>query len=330
MINYEKNSKERLKIEKTLILIFSIFLIFIFLIFLLIVTTTRDELEPKFPAYRFVKYTNHTNYSKELVPHFKGLFDGVIVRLKLTDVKINSDGFRDREYTFKKNESTFRIIVIGDSITFGIGVNLNETYPKQLERLLKIYYKNKNFEVLNFGVPGFNGRDAINFFLDKGLKYRPDMVIQTISCSDFEDSMEERKLASEFECHNCSFDEIKSNSIKVWEKLRDNMNQNMDYYFNLSLYQPIKRLSLMKEKEGFKYVIVYFRCKYLLPKEDFYVYKIKELNIDEFIDSESLFECIEYDSLITHPLDGHLNEKGNYLFARLIFTNLRPLIESII
>ena len=47
-------------------------------------------------------------------------------------IKINSLGWRDREISLEKQEDTFRIVALGDSITFGWGVELNETYIKQL------------------------------------------------------------------------------------------------------------------------------------------------------------------------------------------------------
>ena len=52
--------------------------------------------------------------------------------------RINAAGFReDMEYPLPKTEEAFRIMAIGDSFTFGMGVDLENTYSKQLERLLQ-------------------------------------------------------------------------------------------------------------------------------------------------------------------------------------------------
>ncbi len=51
----------------------------------------------------------------------------------------NGDGFRTtHSQTKKKGENVFRILTIGDSITFGFGVDQNQAYPQQLETILNI------------------------------------------------------------------------------------------------------------------------------------------------------------------------------------------------
>ena len=49
-----------------------------------------------------------------------------------SDVDINSDGLRDDEYAVERNEK-YRIAVLGDSLTFGWGVEKAETLEVLLE-----------------------------------------------------------------------------------------------------------------------------------------------------------------------------------------------------
>ena len=51
--------------------------------------------------------------------------------------QISAFGLRDREYRLDKPPDISRIAAIGDSFTFGMGVNLEDAYPKQLERILR-------------------------------------------------------------------------------------------------------------------------------------------------------------------------------------------------
>ena len=70
--------------------------------------------------------------------------------------RINSDGFRDRRYARPKPTSVFRVLVLGDSITFGYGVEQAESYPKLLESELAEVARSVPVEVLNLGVGGYN------------------------------------------------------------------------------------------------------------------------------------------------------------------------------
>jgi lysophospholipase L1-like esterase len=73
------------------------------------------------------------------------------------NISTNSLGFRsDREYSQAKKENVTRILVIGDSITLGWGVNYKQTYPKLLENFLNKGSKDKQYEVINTGVGNYN------------------------------------------------------------------------------------------------------------------------------------------------------------------------------
>ena len=69
-------------------------------------------------------------------------------------VKINDLGFRDpRNYSLAKTPGTFRILVLGDSVTFGHGAVYETTYPYLLEQRLKQWRPDVEWQVWNLGVP---------------------------------------------------------------------------------------------------------------------------------------------------------------------------------
>jgi hypothetical protein len=68
-------------------------------------------------------------------------------------VQTNSLGLRDHEITSEPAPGTLRIVALGDSQTFGNGLRLSDTWPKQLERRLQQAY-NTRCEVINAGIPG--------------------------------------------------------------------------------------------------------------------------------------------------------------------------------
>lgn len=105
----------------------------------------------------------------ELIPQSSGV--GKLGEL----YQINSAGFRDLEHPLKKKLGVPRIMVIGDSFTFGMGVNLDDTYPKQLEHFLN--RADMPCEVINCGVIGYNMWQHYEMLDRKVLHYRPDLII---------------------------------------------------------------------------------------------------------------------------------------------------------
>jgi hypothetical protein len=108
---------------------------------------------------------------EKLGDDYSGWFAGVPVRL-------NRLGLRDsREYALAKKPNTFRILVLGDSVTFGHGSIYEHTYPYLLEGLLRASYPDTDWQVWNAGVPGYNTTQELAYLLDKGATYKPDLVI---------------------------------------------------------------------------------------------------------------------------------------------------------
>lgn len=96
---------------------------------------------------------------------------------------INSAGFRDREFPLRKPEGVFRIAAIGDSITYGHGFSQLEAWPKQLESLLDAAGA-PDYEVLNFGVAGYNIAQIVERLRGLALAYQPDLVIYGYALND--------------------------------------------------------------------------------------------------------------------------------------------------
>jgi lysophospholipase L1-like esterase len=116
---------------------------------------------------------------QRLAAGYRGWFAGV-------PVEINSLGFRDpREYTLEKAPGTFRILVIGDSVTFGHGATFETTYPYLLEQRLRRWKPEVRWEVWNLGVPGYNTRQELTYLKEVGPRFQPDLVIIGFYPNDF-------------------------------------------------------------------------------------------------------------------------------------------------
>ncbi|MBL7959761.1 hypothetical protein JNL27_05925 [bacterium] len=95
----------------------------------------------------------------------------------LKQVHINSAGLRDREFTFEKKNNTYRILILGNSCTYGWGVGQDEMYAKLIENRLHTNLNQKNFEVINGGVIGYSIAQELEYLKADGLKWNPDMII---------------------------------------------------------------------------------------------------------------------------------------------------------
>ena len=93
----------------------------------------------------------------------------------------NSRGLRGRrEYTYDKPEGIARILVLGDSFTFGEEVSDDETYSHYLEKIMP------GTEVLNLGVHGYGHDQMLLYLQEEGLKYHPDAVVLGFVSDDME------------------------------------------------------------------------------------------------------------------------------------------------
>lgn len=103
-----------------------------------------------------------------------------------TMITTNSLNMRDREVG-PKPAGERRILCLGDSFTFGLGVDFDDTYPQKLEKELR--QAALSYRVLN-GSTGGNAVDALKFLNEKGLSFNPDMVIvQSYIGNDLYDGM---------------------------------------------------------------------------------------------------------------------------------------------
>lgn len=108
---------------------------------------------------------------------FKPSYRFILKDSDLVEYSINSKGLRNTEFSDIPNRDTMRIICLGDSSTFGFGVNVDDSYPKKLEAILNKYpiYK-KHFEVINAGIPGYSSFQGQQWFGSELFKYQPELI----------------------------------------------------------------------------------------------------------------------------------------------------------
>jgi len=130
----------------------------------------------RIPIAKTYKLSENKNLLYELLPDS-------IARNRGVEFVINSFGFRDKKYR-KRKVSKIRLIFVGDSITYGWGIPLEDTYHKQLEKLF--HAEGYDVDIMGMGVVGYNTIQEYHLIKEKALDFNTDMIILQIAMNDFE------------------------------------------------------------------------------------------------------------------------------------------------
>lgn len=97
------------------------------------------------------------------------------------EVRINSLGLRNPELSYAKPPGRYRILVLGDSWTFGYRIAERDCFPRQLERRLneraRLRGDPPRFEVINAGVIGYSTTQEAAYLRVRGHRFSPDLVV---------------------------------------------------------------------------------------------------------------------------------------------------------
>jgi lysophospholipase L1-like esterase len=89
--------------------------------------------------------------------------------------RVSSLGLRGGELGRQRPTGWHRVVVLGDSFAFGLGVDESETYPAQLESMLRA--AGRSAQVANLGVPGYHSGQELAWLERAGFALDPDLVV---------------------------------------------------------------------------------------------------------------------------------------------------------
>ena len=119
-------------------------------------------------------------------PNASGVFPGNVDSKRTFPYRTNSHGLRDRDRAAKQPGAR-RVLVMGDSYTWGYAVAEEEAYPQAAERLLKERGYSQ-IDVINGGIPDYNSRQERKLLEQLMPVYEPDAVILGYVVNDAEPS----------------------------------------------------------------------------------------------------------------------------------------------
>ena len=117
-----------------------------------------------------------------LKPGYSGVFWGI-------PFQTNRFGFRDEgEFPEKPEPGEYRVLSLGDSIGFGLGVAAGAHYTKVAERILAQQSTRPRYRLINAGGQGFSPSGYCVYLKHEGLDLSPNLVIVEIElCNDLSD-----------------------------------------------------------------------------------------------------------------------------------------------
>lgn len=92
----------------------------------------------------------------------------------------NDLGFRGLSFQRARTPDVPRVVLIGDSFVFGIGVELDDTLGVQLERALAKRWPGRRFDVINLGIPGNNIASHVDVYETAVRSLAPDAAVMGV------------------------------------------------------------------------------------------------------------------------------------------------------
>ena len=100
------------------------------------------------------------------------------------EYQVNALGMRDKERQLEKPPGTVRIALLGDSITFGLGVPREQTFAALLETALRARFADDSIEVWNFGVYGYDTAQELALLELAVAPVQPDLAVVVFFIND--------------------------------------------------------------------------------------------------------------------------------------------------
>jgi lysophospholipase L1-like esterase len=131
-----------------------------------------------------VAYLRDPELRYVLAPNQKGWIDDGLIT-------VNSQGIRGPEVASPKPQGRFRIVIIGDSLTLGWGVDDDQTFSARLDRLLRDRHPDGDLDVLNLGVSGYSTRQEVELLTRSVSRLEPNLVLVGFYSNDVPDALDD-------------------------------------------------------------------------------------------------------------------------------------------
>jgi lysophospholipase L1-like esterase len=245
------------------------------------------------------------------------------------DVVINSQGLRDREFPPAPPPGRTRILMLGDSLTFGWGVEGNQTYSKVLEAMLQ--KSGRDVEVINTGVGNYNTEMEVAYFLERGAKFKPQYVVLNYFINDAEPTPRDH---SNFLSRNSRAFVYFASRVDMALRLANTSEKKDWKSYYAGLYEgdegigrvaaAIERLAAYCRQNGIKLYLanqpeLRDPANYAFPQVDRMIERIAMANHIKYIPMLPAVAGLKPETLWVTPPDPHPSPVAHEAFAKALY-----------
>ncbi len=102
----------------------------------------------------------------------------------------NAHGFRGEHFSWERQEGVTRVVLTGDSVTFGWSASDDSTtYPAFLQGALERRWPGRPVEVINAGIPRYHAGDVHGLVVSRLVFTLPSAVVILVGANDVLDSI---------------------------------------------------------------------------------------------------------------------------------------------
>ncbi len=152
-----------------------------------LITVVTAELSLRwYTVSRAVEQLDHVEETAYTPIRFRGNYQGTLWGINF---RTNRFGFRDEpEFNEEPEKGEYRVLSLGDSIGFGLGIPSEAHYTKVLQSQMNLESPGIKVRVINAGGQGYCPSGYYTYLVNEGLKLKPDLVIiETELCNDISD-----------------------------------------------------------------------------------------------------------------------------------------------
>jgi len=258
----------------------------------------------------------------ELVPSTRVVLNGKVLTT-------NRWGMRDRDYEVAKPPGTYRIALLGSSVAMGMNVGDNESFEKLIEARLnreRVDRPYARYEILNFGVAGYNPPAQVVVLEKQVLSFKPDVVVLLAHPQDAYFTVQRfvKGLRRHIEAPSGLFEQV-AREARVDARTTDlTAERRLTPYWPQLVEWAYGRIAERCRHEGITTILVYLpgASSSVYDKDGAQIQALARKTGFTVIDLDKPYGASPPESVEVAPWDAHPNALGHQMIARALYPAL--------